>query len=181
MAVAFALGPGKKMPGGRGGIAMDGWDSFFLAQAGAAAALAGLIFVSVSISLERILGFPSLIDRAFQALTLLMQVLIVSSLALVPQQPVGLLGAEILVIGIVTWIPLLWLNVIYWRLARPVSNSKAVVHVLASQIIASLFPLAGVLLILQDADAALWLVAAILLSFVIAFTDAWVLLVEIHR
>jgi modulator of FtsH protease len=164
-----------------GGGTMDGWDSFYLAQAGAAAALAGLIFVSISISLDRILGLPALIDRAFQALTLLLQVLVVSSLCLVPLHSAYWLGVEVLVIGLMVWAIMLRLNVIFWRKVVPLRNTKAVIHVTASQFAASLFPIAGALLMLHGPDAAYWLVPAILLSFVLALTDAWVLLVEIHR
>ena len=39
---------------------MSGWDNFLLAQVGASAALAGLVFVGVSINLTRILSTGSL-------------------------------------------------------------------------------------------------------------------------
>ena len=37
---------------------MDQWHEFFLAQAGAAGVLVGLVFVGVSINLEKILSAP---------------------------------------------------------------------------------------------------------------------------
>jgi hypothetical protein len=40
------------------------WTELFVASAGASAALAGLVFVAVSINVERILQFPGLPERA---------------------------------------------------------------------------------------------------------------------
>jgi hypothetical protein len=58
---------------------------FFLAQAGAAGVLVGLVFVGVSINLEKILSDPGsgLTGRAAEALILLVAVLTASTLLLV--------------------------------------------------------------------------------------------------
>lgn len=42
------------------------WSELFVASAGASAALAGLVFVAVSINVERILEFPGLPERALE-------------------------------------------------------------------------------------------------------------------
>ena len=57
---------------------MADWHDFFLATAGAAAVLAGLVFVGVSINLEMIMANPhyGLTGRALEALVLLAAVLI---------------------------------------------------------------------------------------------------------
>jgi hypothetical protein len=43
---------------------MTGWESFFVAQVGASAAVAGLVFVGVSINLDKILKYAGLPGRA---------------------------------------------------------------------------------------------------------------------
>ena len=72
-------------------------------EAGASAALGGLLFVAVSINLNRILALRSLPGAALGSIVLLVAVLMVSILALVPGQPGWVLGSEVLVVGIVAW------------------------------------------------------------------------------
>jgi hypothetical protein len=50
------------------------WQIFFAAEVGAGASLTGLLFVAVSINIERILSFPKLPARAGETLTLLLLV-----------------------------------------------------------------------------------------------------------
>src|SRR3954462_8784120 len=81
---------------------MDDWHDFFLAAAGAAAVLAGLVFVGLSINLEMIMsnptyGFPG---RALEALVVLVAVLVVTILLLVPRQGMKLAGVEVLAVGV---------------------------------------------------------------------------------
>ena len=63
---------------------MEGWNDFFVVTGGAAAALTGLIFVGVSISLNKILSIPGLPNRAFLSILLLLTILVFSALLLVP-------------------------------------------------------------------------------------------------
>src|SRR6185437_13962675 len=82
---------------------MEAWGDFFIAQVGASAALAGLIFVAVSLNLTKILALSHLPKRAFQALMVLLEILVVSSLALVPQ-PLPWFGGEAVLISLPIWI-----------------------------------------------------------------------------
>ena len=54
---------------------MADWNDFYIAVASASAALTGLIFVGISISLTKILTIPGLADRALLSLILLVNVL----------------------------------------------------------------------------------------------------------
>ena len=83
---------------------MSGWESFFVAQVGASAAVAGLVFVGVSINLDKILKYAGLPGRTLEALIVLILVLITSSLMLVPGQSNTLIGAELLGVGLLAWI-----------------------------------------------------------------------------
>jgi hypothetical protein len=77
------------------------WTGFFAAVTGAAAALAGLLFVAVSINLQELLKpkNASLPGRAAETLAMVLFVVVSAALVLVPQAT-WLLGAEILVIAI---------------------------------------------------------------------------------
>jgi hypothetical protein len=77
---------------------MDQWHDFFLALAGAAGVLTGLVFVAVSINLQEIVsesgsGLPG---RAAESLILLVGVLTASVLLLMPGQGQVMVGAEVL-------------------------------------------------------------------------------------
>jgi hypothetical protein len=65
---------------------VEEWHDFFVVVAGAAAVLAGLVFVGVSINLDTIMSNPGygLPGRALEALVLLVAVLIATILLLVP-------------------------------------------------------------------------------------------------
>ena len=61
------------------------WHELFVASAGAAAALAGLVFVAVSINVERIIALHGLPERALQTILLLLAAVVVSIVGLVPR------------------------------------------------------------------------------------------------
>jgi hypothetical protein len=163
------------------GYDVAAWTGFFTAITGAAAALAGLLFVAVSINLENILkGTTMLPARAAETLAMLVFVLMSSALALVPQS-LRLLGAEILVIVVPQTVVTVRNQLKYQR-----QNPDAPLLWSASRMTASgvgLFPglLAGISLAAHWGGGLYWLVPTCLLGIAGAVYSAWVLLVEIVR
>ena len=155
------------------------WTSLFVASAGASAALTGLLFVAVSVNIERILEFPGLPERALQTLLLLLGVVLISITCLIPGQTATVLGVELLVIGIVFG------GAICLLLLRTVPGAKE--HDRAAQHLALLLPgtlpilIGAVSLLLQAGGGLYWIVGGILGAIFGASVNAWVLLVEIQR
>jgi hypothetical protein len=160
---------------------MAGWENFFLAQAGASAALVGLIFVAVSINLTRILSFPALPNRAFQALIILLAILIVSSLMLIPGQSATIAGIQILVAGIVLWITVIWLNLQSLGKTEIKYRRAYIISLAFSQVAVVPYIVSGIVLLTSGVEGFYWLVPAVVLSYAKGILDAWILLVEINR
>src|SRR5665213_2860814 len=80
------------------------WSSFFLAVAGAGAALCGLVFVSLSLNLDRIKRSKALVGRAGEAVSLLLSTVVFSLIDLIPENTPKLTGTLLLVAGIGLWI-----------------------------------------------------------------------------
>src|SRR5215469_13718628 len=94
---------------------MSGWENFCISQVSASAALTSLILVGVSMNLSKIIANPGLPGRAFEALLVLVAVLIIPSLLLVPGQTLMLVGIEVLAIGTLVWGTNTYLQVTIWR------------------------------------------------------------------
>jgi hypothetical protein len=162
------------------------WHDFFLAVAGAAAVLAGLVFVGVSINLDTIMSDPryGLAGRALEALVLLVAVLMATILLLVPDQGTVLAGAELLAVGVVDWAAVVIIQVLVvrnWRSLEPAFRWHFVPRVVLCQLATLPIVAAGVGVMGWGVGGLYWLVVGVVLSFLVAVADAWVLLVEIHR
>ncbi len=160
---------------------MSNWESFFSAQVGASATLAGLIFVGLSINLTKIMSYPGLLGRTGEGLALLLAVLIISSLLLVPGQSLLLLGAEVLVGGLIVWTAIVLLQLKSLRHLQPPQRRGFPVRVLIGQLATLPLVIAGVIVLTQGDTGFYWIVPAVLFCFLGALLDAWVLLVEINR
>lgn len=152
-----------------------------MAQVGASAALAGLIFVGLSINMARILTLPRVPERGLQTITILLAVLLVSSLVLVPGQTTQDVGVEILVIGVVLWVFNTWLDVGNLRTVLRQYRKYWVQNAILGQAAILPYIAGGVATLTVGADGVYLLVPAILISFLKAVIDAWVLLIEVNR
>ena len=165
---------------------MSDWHDFFLATAGAAAVLAGLVFVGVSINLDMVMANPTygLAGRALEALVLLVAVLVVSTLLLVPGQGMILAGVEVLAVGIAVWAGIVALQLQQQpnlRSLEPNLRRHFVARVVLGQVATLPMVAAGVGMLLWGVGGLYLLVAGVMLSMLVAVEEAWVILVEIHR
>ncbi len=157
------------------------WDSFFLGQLGATAALAGLLFVAVSINVERIVKVGGLADRAFEVLVTLLAILTMAGLMLIPQQSLVAMGVEIVVVAALATAFGLALGVRGVRQTE-IRHRRHFAFGLAMFAIALALCLAGGIVLLAGSPLGLyWVAAGMCLGIVKAVVDAWVLLVEINR
>jgi hypothetical protein len=161
--------------------AAEHWTDFGVATTGATAALAGLLFIAISINLERILQFPSLPHRAAQTLILFALPLVTSLLLIVPGQPRAALGGELLAIGLGTGT---WMLVTDAR--TPLSEQETKTTWLLSRILPSVLScgclaVAGGTLLAEAGGGLYWLVPAVLAAIIFGLINTWVLLVEILR
>lgn len=157
------------------------WTDFFVAAAGASAALLGLLFVAISINLERILKFPGLPGRALEAMMQLTCVLLASLAGLVPGQGHLALGLELLVIvaaitAIVVRQPVLVADETgreptSWKLTRWTVRIAGLAAI----------GVGAVSIVAEGGGGLYWVAAGIALATVAAIAGAWVLMVEILR
>jgi modulator of FtsH protease len=157
------------------------WVSFFTAVIAAAAGLTGLLFVAVSINLDRILkGSQFLPARAAETLATLLLIMVSSALTLIPQST-RLLGLEI-VIAVVPMLVITMRSQLTHRRQRPDDPLLWTISRMVGTALATVpGTLAGLSLAGHWGGGFYWLAATALLGIVGAVYNAWVLLVEIVR
>jgi len=156
------------------------WSDFFVASAGATAALAGLVFVAISINIERILNLDGVPELGMVTLLLLIGVLVVSMFGLIPDQGEESFGIELLAQS------LLWSAAIGLLIRRSLSSVAEGAGRYPSRVVLPLFGtvpyVIGAILLIAGADSAMyWVFAGMLGAIIAAVMNAWILLVEILR
>lgn len=166
---------------------MSAWESFFVTAGGAAAVLAGLIFVGISINLQKLLQKTIVSRGAWVSLLTLVEVLIVSLFMLIPEQPLVALGAEVGGIGLICWIVITIVTI--YQLARAGQDDfpegqtwyGGLAMILLSQLIAAPIVVGGVLLLLNMKSGVYWTLPGILSALPYSLYMGWVLTVEVNR
>ena len=161
--------------------AAEHWTDFGVGVAGASAALAGLVFVAVSINLSEILKYRSLPGRAGLTLTLFVTPLAVGILLLVPGQSGAALGWELLAAGVVIGGFELVINHRSGRSDQETRLTWVLARLSPPIVSCGCLLLAGVTLLAQTGGGLYWLVPSVLAAITFGLINAWVLLVEILR
>jgi len=160
------------------------WHDYFVTVAQVSATLAGLLFVGVTISLNHMLGGRGYLYRAWAALFLQFEMLVVALSGLIPGQPAWLLAAEIIVValGVLTAIR------VFGHFFPEDENSKVLGSKGARAIretlihVATLLPVvAAIALIANFGQPFAWLIPAEVISLYLSFGLAWVFAIEIPR
>jgi hypothetical protein len=165
---------------------LEAWAGYFAAQVASAAALAGLLFVALSVNLTRILQFPWLPARAAQTLVVLMGSLIESSLALFPTASARPTADVICAVSVIAYVFAWRLSEVFQKVKpdrrtrpdayRPLILNIAVFH------LATVPPIVGSLLVISgDSNGYYWLASGVTMALVFGMFNSWVLLVEILR
>ena len=157
------------------------WSDFAAGMAGAAAALAGLLFVAVSINISTIIAGNGIAGRAAQSLILLALPVFISLALLVPGQSETALAIELLLISVVLVPSLGYLARPGARAAEQPVGSWVATNVVPSAVVAVAPAIAGVGLLTESLGGLYWLPAAVALALLGGLVNAWVLLVEILR
>jgi hypothetical protein len=161
--------------------AAGSWIGFGTAVATAAAALAGLLFIAVSINLKQILEIKSLPSRAAQTLILFATPLISALLVIVPGQARVALGAELLATGLCIGGTQVWLNLHATRGPEETAWRRLVGRVFPTVLSCACLAIAGATLIAAAGGGLYWLVPSVLAALIFGLINVWVLLVEILR
>jgi hypothetical protein len=154
------------------------WADFANTVAGGAAALAGLLFVGLSLNLAEVLKYPGVPARAAVTLGLTIAILLTAIFVATPGQDPRALAAEIGFVGLCICAGAL-VSGLYQRDER---SRARTMYVTLLPLVPALMLIAGaVSLLLLRGGGLYWVTASVATGFVAATANAWVLLVEIKR
>jgi hypothetical protein len=154
------------------------WAEFANTVAGGAAALAGLLFVGLSLNLAEVLKYPGVPARAAVTLGLTVAILLTAIFVATPGQEQRVLAVEIAVVGLCVSAGALVAG-LYQREQR---SRARTMYVTLLPLVPALLLIAGAIsLWLLRGGGLYWVTASVATGFAAATANAWVLLVEIKR
>src|SRR5580765_5651799 len=156
----------------------EGWHDFFLATAGAAAALTGLLFVAMSLHMRYIATDPYYRNLARGSLVGLVSVLLVSLIVLV-DQPSTWVGIELVLFALLFLVAEGRYDAINYRRLRGGPARATLIRSGVGALLA-LAGLAGGLTIALQTGPGLYLIALVLISVTVwNLLNAWTLLIGV--
>ena len=163
--------------------ALNLWHDYFITVAQVSATLAGLLFVGLTISLSHVLAGNGYMSRAFVALFLQFEMLLIGVFGVVPGQPVWVAGAEFIVTGLAILIGTSVFAYNFPEDSNSVLGSRGPRTVrLVLGYMATLLPVVtGIGLIAGWAPALYFLIPAQIACLYLSIGNAWVFAVEIPR
>jgi hypothetical protein len=156
------------------------WDNFFVMVGGGAAALAGLIFVAMSINHEIIIRNQTHRNRAINMLTGFTAIFMASGLALIGNQCLGVLGLEWLVLWLIATVIFIRGYVIAIRSGMSSIGLKA--PRLVGGTICYLAEVISAAFLILGYSSGLYIAAiAIIALFAFLISGAWLLMIGIYE
>lgn len=154
------------------------WHDFFVMLGGAAAALTGLVFVALSLHVDRVAADPFHRFRAGVSLAGLSSVVFVSGAVLVPTQSHEAVGIEVILVSAF----FVWLNVTGGRHRAPLlpGRGNPPTRLLYGLTVTIVYTIAGVALIFGIGSGFLILGAALANSMAASIKTAWDLMIELR-
>jgi hypothetical protein len=159
---------------------LDQWNNFFLMVGGGAAALAGLIFVAISINPERIVRNTTHKNRAINMLSGFSAIFMACGLALLGDQSLPALGLEWLLL----WVVATFIFVRGYVVAIRSGMSSIGLNAprLAGGTICYLAEVAGAIFLIFGQSAGLYIAAvATIVLFGFLISGAWLLITGIYE
>lgn len=160
------------------------WSDIASTTVEVAATLAGLVFVSVSLNLSRILRSRTLPVRAWQTLVLLFTPLLSGIMVLVPGQSNTALAWELIGLGVILGGGRLAIHRRAHRSEKDIplplmSRLGGLVSAAAPPLLCYIcMAVAGATLLARSGGGLYWLVPSVLLAFIVGLAGAWTLLVD---
>ncbi len=159
---------------------LEQWNNFFVMVGSGAAALAGLIFVAMSINHQIIIQNTTHKNRAINMLTGFTAIFMASSFALIGNQHLGVLGFEWLVLWLIATAIFIRGYVIALRSGMSSIGLKA--PRLAGGTICYLAEVIGAIFLISGFSFGLYIAAiAIIVLFAFLISGAWLLMIGIYE
>jgi hypothetical protein len=158
---------------------MDNWQDMGVVTGGSAAALAGLLFVAVTLRIDTIATARDLRSRAAQTLTLFVTSLVVAIVLVIPDQAVRLAGIELIVVALASGAVLLVLNYRAKQVTAPSALGRLLEAVSPTAVSVVLIGAGGLLAAVGWDPGLYFLVPGIVAALVGGVVNAWLFLLKI--